>query len=45
VMLSDRPALNGKYAVIGKVVSGMDVVEKLQVEDVVKKMYVKGAAK
>lgn len=45
VMLSDRPALNGKYAVIGKVVIGMEVVEKLQVEDVVKKMYVKGAAK
>jgi peptidyl-prolyl cis-trans isomerase B (cyclophilin B) len=45
VMLGDRPALNGKYAVIGKVVSGMDVVEKLQVEDVIKKMSVKGVAK
>ena len=45
VMLSDRPALNGKYAVIGRIIGGMDVVEKLQVEDVVKKMYVKGAAK
>jgi cyclophilin family peptidyl-prolyl cis-trans isomerase len=45
VMLGDRPALNGKYAVIGKVIAGMDVVEKLQVEDIVKKMYVKGATK
>ena len=43
VMLGDRPALNGKYAVIGQVVSGMDVVEKLQVEDIVKKMYLKQA--
>jgi len=41
VMLSDRPALNGKYAVIGQVISGMDVVQKLQVEDLIKKVSVK----
>jgi len=44
IVLSDKPQLNGKYAVVGQVVSGMDVVLKLQVEDVVKKMSVKGAA-
>jgi cyclophilin family peptidyl-prolyl cis-trans isomerase len=33
--------LNGKYAVFGKVISGMDAVMKLQETDVIKKMYVK----
>jgi cyclophilin family peptidyl-prolyl cis-trans isomerase len=41
VVLGNRPALDGKYTVIGKVLSGMDVVEKLQVADIVKKMTIK----
>jgi cyclophilin family peptidyl-prolyl cis-trans isomerase len=41
VMLGDRPALNGKYAVIGRVLSGMDVVQKLQVEDIIKKVSIR----
>ena len=41
VMLSTKPALDGKYAVIGQVISGMDVVLKLQVTDVIKKVSVK----
>jgi cyclophilin family peptidyl-prolyl cis-trans isomerase len=41
VMLSTKPALDGKYAVIGQVISGMDVVQKLQVEDMIKKVSVK----
>jgi cyclophilin family peptidyl-prolyl cis-trans isomerase len=41
IMLADRPALNGKYTVFGKVTSGMDVVAKLQVTDVIKKVHVK----
>lgn len=41
VTLSNRPALDGKYTVIGKVLSGMDVVDKLQVTDVIKKMSIK----
>ena len=41
VMLSTKPALDGKYAVIGQVISGMDVVQKLQVTDVIKKVSVK----
>jgi peptidyl-prolyl cis-trans isomerase B (cyclophilin B) len=41
VTLAPRPQLNGKYAVIGRVISGMDVVSRLQVADVLKKMYVR----
>ena len=41
IMLADRPALNGKYTVFGKVIAGMDVVSKLQVTDIVKKVYVR----
>ena len=41
IMLADRPALNGKYTVFGKVTTGMDVVQKLAVTDVIKRVYVK----
>jgi peptidylprolyl isomerase len=30
IMFNDYPSLNGKYTVIGNVVSGMDVVDKLK---------------
>ncbi len=43
IMLSARPGLDGKYTVFGQVLSGMDVVEKIQVGDVIKKIYVKEA--
>ena len=33
VTLSPQPRLDGKYTVFGKVISGMDVVIKLQVTD------------
>jgi cyclophilin family peptidyl-prolyl cis-trans isomerase len=35
------PELNGKYVVWGQVISGMDVVDTLQVGDVVKRVSVK----
>lgn len=41
ITLADKPNLNGRYAVIGKVISGMDVVSKLVVTDVIKRMTVK----
>jgi peptidyl-prolyl cis-trans isomerase B (cyclophilin B) len=41
VTLADRPELNGKYAVIGQVISGVDVPASLQVGDVITKVYVK----
>jgi peptidylprolyl isomerase len=36
-----NPTIEGKYAPIGKVISGMDVVEKLAVGDVIRKVSVK----
>jgi peptidyl-prolyl cis-trans isomerase B (cyclophilin B) len=35
------PQLNGKYAVFGQVISGMGVVDKIEVADMIKKMYVR----
>jgi peptidyl-prolyl cis-trans isomerase B (cyclophilin B) len=43
VTLGPKPALNGKYAVFGQVISGADVPAKIEVGDVIKRMYVKGA--
>ena len=41
VLLGDRPNLAGKYAIFGRVISGMDVVSKLEVTDVIKRMTLK----
>jgi peptidylprolyl isomerase len=35
------PELNGKYVVWGQVISGMDVVDKAEIGDVIKRIYVK----
>jgi cyclophilin family peptidyl-prolyl cis-trans isomerase len=43
IMKSASPSLDGKYAVIGRVVKGMDVVDKIQRIDVLKNISVKGA--
>lgn len=37
------PELNGKYVVWGQVVSGMEIVDQIQVGDVIKRITVKGA--
>lgn len=37
-------AMNGSYTVIGQVISGMDVVQKLQEPDVIRRATVKGQA-
>jgi peptidylprolyl isomerase len=37
-----NPSADGKYTAIGKVITGMDVVDKLDVGDVIKVVYVKG---
>lgn len=39
------PTLDGRYVVFGQVIAGMDVVEKVEVGDVIKRMYVKGERK
>jgi cyclophilin family peptidyl-prolyl cis-trans isomerase len=41
VTLADRPDLDGKYAVFGHVISGMDVLQKIQVGDVITRMTVR----
>ena len=41
VTLAPVARLNGQYTVFGKVISGMDVVQKIQAEDVIKRMTVK----
>jgi cyclophilin family peptidyl-prolyl cis-trans isomerase len=41
VTLEKRDDLNGKYAVFGHVVSGLDVPERIQRGDVIRRMYVK----
>jgi peptidylprolyl isomerase len=37
-----NPGLNGKYTMIGHVTKGMDVVDKLEFADILKRLYVKG---
>ena len=37
----DHPSLDGKYTVFGKVIEGMEVVDKIKVGDQLKKAYVK----
>ena len=39
--LKPHPEWDGKYAVFGKVIKGIEVADKIQVADVVKKAYVK----
>jgi peptidyl-prolyl cis-trans isomerase B (cyclophilin B) len=45
VVLSPQPQLNKQFTVFGHVISGMDVVTKLRVPDVIKRATVKAAAK
>ena len=42
ITLDETPSLDGSYAVFGKVVQGMDVVEKIKVGDNMDKVYVSG---
>ena len=44
ITLRPTPELNGKYTVFGQVISGMDVVKKIEIGDVIKKATVKAAA-
>jgi cyclophilin family peptidyl-prolyl cis-trans isomerase len=41
ILRSDRPGLDGKYVIFGKVISGMDVVDTIEIGDVIKRMSVK----
>jgi peptidyl-prolyl cis-trans isomerase B (cyclophilin B) len=44
ITLRATPELNPKFTVFGQVISGMDVVKKIEVGDVIKKATVKAAA-
>ena len=41
ILKAANPALNGKYAAIGRVTNGMAVVDKIQMEDMIKDVTVK----
>jgi cyclophilin family peptidyl-prolyl cis-trans isomerase len=41
LVIQPRPGLDGKYAIFGRVTSGLDVVKKLQRADILKKASVK----
>jgi cyclophilin family peptidyl-prolyl cis-trans isomerase len=41
IMLGTRDELNGRYAVFGRVIAGLDVPERLQKGDLVQRMYVR----
>jgi peptidyl-prolyl cis-trans isomerase B (cyclophilin B) len=41
ITLRPTPELNGKYTVFGQVISGMEVVKKIQAGDVIKKVTVR----
>ncbi len=41
VTLADRPDLNGRYAVFGRIISGADVPAQLQKGDLIRRMYVR----
>ena len=41
ITLAAKKNLDGKYALFGQVTSGMDVVDKIEVGDLIRRMYVK----
>jgi cyclophilin family peptidyl-prolyl cis-trans isomerase len=41
IAIGKKKIPEGKYAIFGQVISGMDVVDKIEVGDTVKRMYVK----
>ncbi|MEZ5318427.1 MAG: peptidylprolyl isomerase [Vicinamibacterales bacterium] len=43
ILTGPNPALNGKFAMLGKVISGLDVAEKLAVRDVIRNVTLKGS--
>ena len=41
VTLANRPDLNGKYTVFGRIIAGADVPARIQKGDVITRMYVR----
>ena len=44
ITLEDTPFLNGDYAVFGRVIDGMDVVDNIVLGDVIESVKVKSGA-
>lgn len=44
ILTKPHPDFDGKYTVFGQVIKGMDVVEKIQVADILKRAFVKEPA-
>jgi peptidyl-prolyl cis-trans isomerase B (cyclophilin B) len=42
IMRAARSSLDGKYTIVGRVLSGMDVVDRTALNDMIRKAYVKG---
>jgi peptidylprolyl isomerase len=42
ILRASNPSLDGKYCAIGRVIAGMNVVEKIEKPDMLKNAYVKG---
>ena len=43
ILTKTHPDFDGKYTVFGQVIKGMEVVDKIQVADVLKRAFVKEA--
>jgi len=44
IVKTNTPSMNGKYVVVGRVTSGMEVVDKLRLADVIRNITVKPAS-
>jgi cyclophilin family peptidyl-prolyl cis-trans isomerase len=44
IMRGARPGLDGKYTIVGRVIAGMDVVDKTELNDMVRRAFVKAGA-
>ena len=41
ILTAPNPALNGKYVVLGRVTKGMNVVDKIAIQDLIKNVTVR----
>lgn len=44
ILRGARPALDGKYAIVGRVISGMEIVDRTELNDMIRRAYVKAEA-
>lgn len=44
IMRAARPGLDGKYTIVGRVISGMNIVDSTALNDMIRKVSVKGGA-